>query len=270
MDLLRSCYRSKMRLFSDRPDVLTDGQWFWCPDGAKPIPFMNRFVSQSQDYKHLEGSPAVGEYRGRGAWLNGACPPQYTGTHFCGEVEAWQNGILYADRPGLPIGEDGYPSCCPHLPMHGAELGLQGSAPVYQFVNAKAKIGLKATAMAGIQWACVPSRVMPRQLVVRFTILSGGTCSAVANPLIATFDSAHSYYLWTVPTTGCPSGQILSCNAGPTPLAVGGIGLCDNLNWAHGATTTLSITPFHVQHFMTSNGFFCPFGMVVQVDITET
>ncbi len=112
MDYLRSCYASNMRLFNDRPDVLTPGQWYFCPPGAKRVPFMDSFVSQNWDIDPLTLDPRVGEVRGRGAWRRGDPPPRYTGQNTCGTAAQWLNGVPFAQRGLPPRDADGYPTCC--------------------------------------------------------------------------------------------------------------------------------------------------------------
>jgi hypothetical protein len=256
-----------MRLYPDRPDIETPGAWYWADEGIPFFPGFHAFGSRIWDTTEFPVyDPPIGEVS-RGKWFNGQAPAWLKKGTWCGT--RWETGIPYGTRPGLDVSDEtGWPLCCPG--PQPATLGLQGSAVLFQFVTVRPSLGLLATAQAGISWVCVPTRVMPRTLVVRFTVLSGGTCSALDNPVTATFNAVHQDYEFTIPTGTCPSGMILACNPGPTPLAVSGVGLCDNLNWGHGSTTTISITPFHVQHVITSSGFFCPSGMMVQLDITET
>lgn len=113
MDLVRSCYRSKMRLFSDRPDVEVEGQWYFAKSDAKYLPFPHVFTSQNWDPSTADIDPSVGEVLGRRAWVPGRLPGGQDGQHFCGDASAWQNGVPIADR-GLPIVRpDGSVCACP-------------------------------------------------------------------------------------------------------------------------------------------------------------
>ncbi len=124
MDLIRSCYASEMRLFNDRPDVTTPGQWYFCPAGAKWVPYLDSFVSQTWDDQKLTPDPVVGEVRGRGAWRRGDPPPRFAGLNTCGSAVAWLNGVTYAER-GLPtVDAEGYPTCCRLLPPPPADFCL--------------------------------------------------------------------------------------------------------------------------------------------------
>lgn len=126
MDYIRSCYKSSMRLYSDRPDVLTTGRWYFSPEGAKVIPFQHKFGSSSWLPNGRDDSVPLGEVGARGAWTNGICPPQFDGSHFCGERSAWQNGILYADRPGLAADPFGFPLCCHSASGGGGFVAFNG------------------------------------------------------------------------------------------------------------------------------------------------
>lgn len=135
MDYIRSCYKSNMRLYSDRPDVLTPGRWYFSPEGAKVIPFQHKFGSSSWLPNGRDDSVPLGEVGARGAWTNGRCPPQFDGTHFCGQQSAWQNGILYADRPGLPADPFGFPLCCKSASAGGGFLAFNGQVAEPPAVN---------------------------------------------------------------------------------------------------------------------------------------
>lgn len=112
MDLLRSCYPSTMRLFSDRPDVTTPGRWYFCPPGAKYVRFNDRFVSMNWDNDRLDGPPPIGEFAKLSNWSSGVAPPRYKGVNTCGSAAAWLNGVPYAQRGTPAVDVDGYPTCC--------------------------------------------------------------------------------------------------------------------------------------------------------------
>jgi hypothetical protein len=127
MDTVRSCYRSQMRLYSDRPDILTWGRWYRCPPGALPAP-PSAFTS-SQWLKPEAGNPPLGEiYQPRPPYSKLPADPRLTGLHYCGTT-AWTEGITYAERPGLPLDITGMPTCCQALPPApgGPVIGGAGS-----------------------------------------------------------------------------------------------------------------------------------------------
>jgi len=122
MDFIRSCYASSMRLYPDRPDVLTAGSWHFCAPGAIPVPYCHAFTSSVWDYDQTQVAQ-LGEQKPRGAWSRGNQLPQFQGRHFCGSIDAWRNGIPYADRPGLALDAQGVPLCCKPVPYSAAIVG---------------------------------------------------------------------------------------------------------------------------------------------------
>jgi hypothetical protein len=107
-----------MRLYTDRPDILTAGAWHWCPPGAVEVPYWSAFVSSVWDYWLEAGDvPAVGEVT-RGAWTNGAPDPRFTGKTFCGGADAWLRGVPFG-TPHLPLDPGGAPVCCGLVPSTG-------------------------------------------------------------------------------------------------------------------------------------------------------
>jgi len=116
MDLLRSCYRSKMRLFRDRLDVLVDGSWHWCGPLAKPVPFPHSFTSQQWRDDPGAWDDGLGEASGRGEWVPGTTDPRLCGLGVCGDADHWLNGGWWAERGTPPNGARGVPDCCPPNP----------------------------------------------------------------------------------------------------------------------------------------------------------
>lgn len=115
VDLLRSCYRTQMRL-KQGSDERTWVRWYFTRPGA---PFLGRtcFGSLNWGYDRLH-PPEVGEVAGAPrAWVNGAVPGRYTGRGQCGSGEAFLHGIP-ADAPPVipPLHADGVPMCCATVP----------------------------------------------------------------------------------------------------------------------------------------------------------
>lgn len=120
MDYLSHVYKSKMRLYRDRPDVLTAGRWYWCPEGAKAIPFMDRFVSMKWDSDGIALDPnQLGEVEVIPGYTSGVANARLTGQRFCGARDIWENGALYAQRGTPATDVDGVPFCC----QEGGALG---------------------------------------------------------------------------------------------------------------------------------------------------
>lgn len=134
MDYLRSCYRSQMRLYPDRPDILTWGRWHFSPAGAIVAP-PSVFFSRRWD-DTIVGDDALGEVQQRYyRYYIGAANPRLTGRHYCGSDSVWVSGIPYAARPGLELDASGTPLCCSPLPAApgGVRIGGRGVWPgVYQ------------------------------------------------------------------------------------------------------------------------------------------
>jgi hypothetical protein len=111
MDLLRSCYKTKMRFYRDDPTRLTKVRWFWSPPGAGWYPHRHNFSSLNYtDNPPPAGS--LGEIYGAGRpWYSGMVPGHYLGDHFCGTPDQFENGALSTDDP-LPVDRNGEPLCC--------------------------------------------------------------------------------------------------------------------------------------------------------------
>jgi len=120
MDVLPKLYRSKMRLYRDRPDVLVTGRWQWCPPGAVAIPYLHRFGSSKYDENDFElPADSVGEVERLPGPVPSNTPPRYTGQRWCGGEEVWTQGALYSQRFTPAVDEEGIPFCCEALPAVG-------------------------------------------------------------------------------------------------------------------------------------------------------
>jgi len=159
MDYLRSCYKSSMRLYSDRPDVLVKGQWFFCQPGAKLAQMPHVFASQVWTPKGMAIDPALGEVLGRGQWVDGKPNSRYVGQHFCGAPQVWLEGIPFADRPGLALEPDGTPVCC-HAPPAVPRFTSGGDLEVDATSQGDTVfIGAKARAAVPLPLTLNPTRV---------------------------------------------------------------------------------------------------------------
>lgn len=111
MELLRSCYKSSMRLYKDRPDVLTPGRWVWVDEDAGPMPFATLYASRIWDPDPLQPDQPIGEVRDTMRWVNGSSTP-LPRRGWCGTKQQWQEGSNYADAGLLPLGQQDIPLCC--------------------------------------------------------------------------------------------------------------------------------------------------------------
>lgn len=130
MEVLENVYRSRMRLFRDRPDILTEGRWYWCPPGAIALPFLHAFGGHNWDYDGFDYTDTtIGEVDRIPGYANGIPNPRYTGQRWCGSQEVWARGALFAAR-GTPAADaDGVPFCCQMGAPRGGDQ-VEGNAPV--------------------------------------------------------------------------------------------------------------------------------------------
>ena len=136
MEFLQVCYRSKMRLYPDRPDVLTTGRWYWCPEGAEELPFPHAFGSMLFDPPEFKlADDQVGEVE----WIEkvrGDGNPRYRGRHHCGAAELYSQGSPFALRGTLPTDGEGVPLCCDAVPVVGGlAIGGTGEASSWADVS---------------------------------------------------------------------------------------------------------------------------------------
>lgn len=112
MGLLRSCYKSTMRLYPDRPDILVEGKWCFCAPGARAVPYGHPFTPSVWDANQEQlDDGLVGEVS-RDGWYNGVRPEGWIGRRVCGDASAWRHGVDWDGSSPLPVGVDGLPSCC--------------------------------------------------------------------------------------------------------------------------------------------------------------
>lgn len=102
VEYLRSCYRTQVRFFKDRPDILTPIIWYFT-DRTDWIAWPHKFGSHNWDEYHpVDGCP-VGEVGGNGTYSNGKRPPEAVdGPHPCGTPQQWAEGALFADAQVNP------------------------------------------------------------------------------------------------------------------------------------------------------------------------
>jgi hypothetical protein len=75
VDLLRSCYTTAARFFSEDPETQVMIRWFFCDEDAKALPYPTSFNSSNWD--SVKGiDPDVGELRSvKKKWVDGSPPP---------------------------------------------------------------------------------------------------------------------------------------------------------------------------------------------------
>lgn len=157
-DVLRSCYKSSMRLYRDS-DLLTEGAWYFTPEGAKQLPYDTFIVSREWDDDKRFPWVGLGEVRARGKWVRGNPNPFLTGDHACGARDRWERGGLIAERGTIAVDEHGVPECCSKRVIIGGGLSigwtaLQESWEGYQGVGGLS-IGWEATQIWGVAQAAI-------------------------------------------------------------------------------------------------------------------
>lgn len=110
MDLLRSCYSTEMRFWTDNA-LSIPVKWFWCDPGAKIFPDHHLFGSGNwaSDRFNWDGP---GEVLGaKRPYSKGEFIAGLLGEHFCGPVKGFTEGTVF---PGVPLitGPDGVCACC--------------------------------------------------------------------------------------------------------------------------------------------------------------
>ena len=111
MDLLRSCYSTKMRLVKDDPRTV-DITWYWCEPGAQPGPYT---IFASGNYSEIPDMPWTGPgevkhaprawYDGKNIWGN-------AGQHVCGTAAQFANGLDHWPTPA-----EWSWCCCPYVSL---------------------------------------------------------------------------------------------------------------------------------------------------------
>jgi len=115
--MLRSCYRTQMRFYPNRPDVLTDVVWSRVPDGTPFVPFFNPFGSAIWDDPHEALDTSLGEvWQTPISWYNGRPVATWPAAMPCGSAADWADGITYPPSPLQPIPPGYVPTCCTSTP----------------------------------------------------------------------------------------------------------------------------------------------------------
>ncbi len=115
-----------MRLYPSDLTIETPGEWHWCPEGAKALPFSHRFASSVWDLDADWYQGGIGEIPGSIRYSKGESNPRLLGQSFCGPLWVWQNGSPITLR-GTPVTDiEGVPICCgaPPLPEGGLKVGM--------------------------------------------------------------------------------------------------------------------------------------------------
>ena len=124
MDYLRTCYRTRMRLWSDRPDTVPV-RWFRCDAGAKPFPGRHRFSSRVWREDKTQNFP-IGESQNAREYDKGLNRLGYRGLSFCGRKEAFAAGGRAGADKEIVTNADGSTPCCRMPNVNAAGAGQLG------------------------------------------------------------------------------------------------------------------------------------------------
>ena len=113
VDLLRSCYETDMRFFTDDTRT-TRVQWYFVDDPGNVLPFPTAFYSRNWDDLRPDTDPVLGEQPGASRpWRDGT--PQFpvaAGSDACGTAAQFLDGEADPGPPP-PVNVYGGPACCP-------------------------------------------------------------------------------------------------------------------------------------------------------------
>lgn len=112
IDILRSCYRTKMR-FGDSDDQVLDVEWYFVKDPTQLLGRPTAFGSTIWG-KPEASSLGPGEVRGAPRPWRPGTPPSWDPTiNICGSVDDWANGFGLGVLPQLPLDPVTFqPLCC--------------------------------------------------------------------------------------------------------------------------------------------------------------
>jgi len=95
VEWLRSCYRSKWRLFRGRPDVLTDGYYFFADTNTPFFPGLHQLGSRNWTTDERDPWPDLGEAQGRQRWVTGKFPVARPDPILLGSADCIAGGDAY-------------------------------------------------------------------------------------------------------------------------------------------------------------------------------
>jgi hypothetical protein len=134
MDMIRACYRTRMRFFEDS-NLEVPVRWYYTRTGAQPFPHYHRFASGNYSDPQLRTGvvsaldwPGVGEVFGAPRTYCPSFPPgDALGTHFCGSPAKFAGHAHFDPTANFRRTPDGLALCClPEpiivtIPLSGAE-----------------------------------------------------------------------------------------------------------------------------------------------------
>lgn len=100
-----------MAFYVDRPDILTQVQWYFVPDTNPQLRLTNRFSSRIWDRKDPIVDP-IGEQLTDHPWRGGLPPFAVPVGGLCGTPQQWANGALTTDPVPVNYPLTNIPECC--------------------------------------------------------------------------------------------------------------------------------------------------------------
>jgi hypothetical protein len=129
MDLVRSCYRVKMRLQEGADPVLV--QWRVADRDADLIGVPTAFGSANWNIgEDLRFDSYLGEQAGARPWVNGQRPAGLIGKKLCFPLEWFTDGVPAGIVIDEPVGRDNVPSCCKQVSEAQGGVWVSGSSKV--------------------------------------------------------------------------------------------------------------------------------------------
>lgn len=107
VEMVRSCFVSRWRLFKDRPDLTTAGRFFRVPDNTPALPLFHYYFSRDYVSDFYEEPVELGETGVRRKYDKGVPPPGWNPPVVVGEPECIRTGETM-----LP------PLASPEMPTH--------------------------------------------------------------------------------------------------------------------------------------------------------
>jgi len=189
MDYIRSCYTTHYRLWQGQPDDVRV-RWYFAAPGARLFPELNQMYSSVWDDASTERT--VGDVGFKHRWSNGKDTLHVPGDHFCGPLEAWENGGILGTTPPIEVDADGSSECCPGLGRSAALEGggafsvsahlgqfgiadLEGGGNTWVNVSTSAKVTAPLSSGGSIDTTTVAS------IVVDASLSGGGSFAATAS-----------------------------------------------------------------------------------------
>lgn len=145
MDLVRSCYKRRIRYVAGDPSQTAVATWYFAAPGARAFPFPHAFASANWDSVHPTAVVLGDDESFPRSWYNGRIINRSDGTDFAGPPQFFADG---ADMPALlPRGQDGFtPIECLKPPFGIAIGGL--SEPIRSAIGGKTLSGSSVPGIA--------------------------------------------------------------------------------------------------------------------------